>query len=418
MGSKKAGTAGDWGKRGALMGGRRQFLGAASMGFLGGWASIGRGQEPAGAEGPAKAARRKALKPVLPMEPPPPRGADQGVNKRLAGLVERHKVPGMIAAVVRGGTIEAIGAAGVRKARSEEPIRIGDQVHIGSCTKAMTATMVGTIVDEGALKWSSTIAGVFPDLAGAVHPDYREVTLLQLLNHRAGLPPNVEWWRLGRRQSTTQQRRNLLERELKEAPSSKPGTAFLYSNVGYALAGLMAEQVTRRAWEDLMRQRLFEPMGMDTAGFGCPGRPGRMDQPWGHSEHDGNVEPSQSDNAPSLGPAGTVHVSIPDWAKFALLHLRGDRGEATLLQPATFRVLHTPPEGSTYAGGWGVYDQGGGRVLSHDGSNTMWYASILIAPARSLAILVATNQGGDIASRACSEAVRELIPLGAGRQRG
>jgi CubicO group peptidase (beta-lactamase class C family) len=344
------------------------------------------------------------------MDPAAPVRADLGLNKALAGLVERHKVPGMIAALVKGGTISAIGAAGVRKLGSEEPIMIGDQVHIGSCTKAMTATMIGTLVDDGALSWSSTIEAVFPTLAEAVHPDYRAVTLLQLLNHRAGMPPNVDWWHLGRDRSPTRQRKYLLENRLKEAPASKPGTDFLYSNVGYAVAGLMAERVTGRSWEDLMRTRLFEPTDMRSAGFGPPGALGQVDQPWGHSEENGMVVPRRMDNAPSLGPAGTVHVSIPDWAKFALLHLRGDRGDAPLLEPASFRVLHTPAAGSGYAAGWGVHDPGGpGRALTHAGSNTMWYATILVAPVRNVAILTATNQGGEAAAKACAEAERGLI---------
>jgi CubicO group peptidase (beta-lactamase class C family) len=157
---------------------------------------------------------------------------------------------------------------------------------------------------------------------------------------------------------------------------------------------------------------------MTSAGFGPPGSPGRIDQPWGHVEENGKAVPEQHDNAPALGPAGTVHVSIPDWARFALLHLRGDRGGAPLLEPATFRRLHSAPAGSDYAAGWGVSDpRGPGRALTHAGSNTMWFATILVAPVRDFAILTATNQGGDAAAKACEEAERGLIgwtPAGPG----
>jgi CubicO group peptidase (beta-lactamase class C family) len=393
--------------------GRRGFLGVAAAGLVGGWAGIVGGQEPAATKGKPKAAetrRRTVLRPVLPMEPLPPVRADATLNKQLSALVERHKLPGMIAALVRGGTIAAIGAAGVRKLGSEEAIKIGDRVHIGSCTKAMTATMIGTLVDEGALSWSSTVAAIFPDLADLVHADYRDVTLLQLLNHHSGLPHDVDWDRPARGLSPTQQRRRLLERKLKEAPGSRPGTTYAYSNAGYMLAGLMAEQVTGQPWEALMRARLFEPLGMASAGFGSPGLPGQLNEPWGHREEDGKVVAHQMDNPTAMGPAATVHVSIPDWAKFAQLHLRGDRGDALLLDPDTFRVLHTPPAGSTYAGGWGVYTRRGDRrhVLVHDGSNTWWFAVIRIVTPRNLIALAATNQGGDGAEKACHEAVDEL----------
>jgi CubicO group peptidase (beta-lactamase class C family) len=194
----------------------------------------------------------------------------------------------------------------------------------------------------------------------------------------------------------------------RDAPLSRPGSSYLYSNVGYAIAGLMAEHVSGQSWESLMIKRLFEPLGMTTAGFGSPGHPDRVDQPWGHHPSGNEVRPTQQDNAPVTGPAETVHCSVPDWALFAALHLRGAQGKPKLLKRATFRALHTPPTGS---GGWMVTEQSwaNGPTLSHNGSNMSWYASIWIAPVRDVAILVATNQGGDSGTKACDQAVSELI---------
>ena len=97
---------------------------------------------------------------------------------------------------------------------------------------------------------------------------------------------------------------------------------------------------------------------------------------------------------------------IPDWAKFAALHLRGAQGKARLLKTATFRTLHTPPGGGDYAGGWIVVDRpwAGGRAFTHSGSNTMWHCTVWLAPLRDFGTLVATNQGGDPAAKACNEA--------------
>ncbi len=267
--------------------------------------------------------------------------------------------------------------------------------------------MIGTLVEENKLSWSSSIRDVFPARAKALHPDFQGVTLSQLLTHRAGLPANGPWWEL-KGKTTTEQRRDLLSQMMKKRPESKPGTTFLYSNVGYAVAGLMAEQVTERPWERLMRERLFEPLGMKSAGFGPPGTPGKLDQPWGHSAE---REPSQTDNAPALGPAGTVHVTVADWAKFAQLHLRGEQGKARILKAATFRSLHTPPGGGDYAGGWMVLSRpwAGGRALTHSGSNTTWYCTAWLAPARDFGVLVATNMGGETATQACDDACSSLI---------
>jgi CubicO group peptidase (beta-lactamase class C family) len=154
---------------------------------------------------------------------------------------------------------------------------------------------------------------------------------------------------------------------------------------------------------------------MNTCGFGAPASPGKVDQPWAHRLADHElvaVQPGpESDNPPGLGPAGTVHCSLPDWAKFAELHLKGERGEKTaLLSPESMSKLHTASPGGNYALGWiaGERPWAGGKVLAHDGSNTMFYASVWLAPARNLLFLVATNAGNDSAQKAVDELMAYL----------
>jgi CubicO group peptidase (beta-lactamase class C family) len=335
---------------------------------------------------------------------------DQRVKDVLAPVRDAHHLPGLIGAILTGGRLAAIGALGIRKIGSPEPIRITDQFHLGSDTKAMTATVIGMLVDAGKLSWASKVRDVFPDVAPDFHPAFRTVTLSHLLTHRAGLPHDGPWWDLPG-QTTTEQRWSLLCTQLANPPAHKPGSTYAYSNVGYALAGLMAETVTGQPWERLMRERLFGPLEMESAGFGPPATQASVDQPWGHHLEGKDIVPTLEDNAPATGPAGTVHCSVPDWAKFAALHLGGERGRARLLKPVTFRTLHTPPPGFDYAGGWMVGDRSwaNGRVLNHSGSNLSFFATIWLAPERDIAILVATNQGDQSAETACDQAVASLV---------
>ena len=337
----------------------------------------------------------------------------------IAPILERHELPGMVAAVVEGERTVGLAAAGVRRRGSPEKVTVDDRFHVGSCTKSMTATLCAMLVEEGKLSWETTLGGTFPELAESMRPEYREVTLEQLLTHRGGMPSNVDrgllFWHLRRLVTTpTDDRRSLLEGVVTKAPASEPGTKHLYSNTGYAIAGHMAEQVTGKSWEDLMRERVFERLGMSTAGFGAPGRADVVDEPRGHSVSGQPVEPGPlADNPPVIGPAGTVHCSIRDWAKYIALHLRGAQGDAKRLKPATFTRLHTPvgDQPPRYAMGWGVArrDWGEGDVLTHAGSNTMWFAVAWLAPRRDFAVLVASNQGGDEAEKACDEAAWALI---------
>jgi CubicO group peptidase (beta-lactamase class C family) len=332
---------------------------------------------------------------------------DPQVIELLESIRAQHKLPGMVGGVLVGDKLTAVGAVGVRKLGDDAKMTIADRVHIGSCTKAMTATRIAMLVEEGKLRWDSTLAEVFPDLKPKLHENLAAVTLEQLLTHRSGLPADGPWWQL-QGSSTTEQRRDLLTRWASWKPPQPPGKKFEYSNAGYAFAGLMAEQVTGKSWEDLMTEGLFQPLGMKSAGFGPPGAKDRLDEPWGHTA---GGKPSQIDNSPPIGPAGTVHCSLPDWAKFVAVHLQGAQGQGKLLKPETFRKLHAPAPGNdNYGFGWGAVERpwAGGVALTHSGSNTVWFATVWIAPQRNFATLVATNQGGETAARACDEASAAL----------
>jgi CubicO group peptidase (beta-lactamase class C family) len=335
---------------------------------------------------------------------------DARLNDVLGPIRDEYHLPGLIGAILIGNRIAASGAIGIRKIGSAQPIKFNDQMHIGSCTKAMTATMIGSLVEDGKLSWKSNFRTLFPEIADQLHPQFQEVTLSQLLTHRAGLPPDGPWWSLPGATST-ENRHALLLSMSERAPLSRPGSTYVYSNVGYALAGLMAERVSGQSWETLMQRRLFDPLGMASAGFGTPGERGVVTQPWGHHQDGKNIKPTQQDNAPAMGPAATVHCSVPDWAKFAALHLAGERGDSEVLKPATLKTLHIPPPSCDYAGGWLVADRSwaGGATLNHAGSNTSWYATIWLAPARNFAILVAINQGDKQAEQASDRAASALV---------
>lgn len=348
-----------------------------------------------------------------------PAKAPRDIAPLLKPLRDAHDMPAMAGAVVQGGRLVALGATGVRKRGSDEPVTPADRFHLGSCTKSMTATLIATFVEEGKLSWTTTVGDAFPDLKGTMHEGWRAVTLEQLLTHRAGAPASLDadglWGRLWAHRGTpVEQRRTLVEGVTRRPPDPPPGTRHVYSNAGYAIAGAMLETVVKRSWEDLLRERLFEPLGMASAGFGAPGTKGRLDQPLGHTAAGKPVELGPgSDNPAAIGPGGTVHCALGDWARYAALHLPGGRGGGVRLKPETFERLHAPApgEGQAYAMGWVVCDRdwGGGRVLMHAGTNTMWYAVVWLAPKRDFAVLVAANQGGDAAAKACDQGAWALI---------
>jgi CubicO group peptidase (beta-lactamase class C family) len=249
------------------------------------------------------------------------------------------------------------------------------------------------------------------------------VTIEQLLAHRAGFPEETAapGMSLDQMRASTSplpaQRLQYLRLILAEPPTVPPGTKSLYSNRSYIVAGAIAERLGRAAWEELMTRRLFRPLDMGSAGFGWMASPGQADQPWPHLVRDGRHEPIPpgpgADNPLLLGPAGTVHASLGDWGKFVACHLRAGHGHPALLKPETIARLHSRHGDGDYANCWVFTERewGGGTVLTHDGSNTMIYAVVWMAPTRDFAVLAATNQGGDEATKACDEVSAALISL-------
>ena len=325
---------------------------------------------------------------------------------RLEAIRKEYKLVALAAAESREGKPLRLAVVGERKKGSGIAVSQSDQFHLGSCTKAMTATLLGLLVQEKKLRWEMTVVEGLPDIARHIHPDMRKVTLGMLLAHRSGLPRTTpKGWTLmkmrGLRGSILDARRNYAKALLSQEPLFAPDSKFAYSNAGYTVAAHFAEVATGKSWEELIRKRLFEPLGMKTAGFGPMGTKGKIDQPWQHRGtgrmlHAFPPDPL-NDNPPVMAPAGLVHASMEDWGKFLALHAVSPAKKKSLLTLATWTWLHTRWKGQDYApGAWRVVPRkwGGGDVLTHNGSNTMNAAVAWVAPEIGRALFAATNSAG------------------------
>lgn len=341
----------------------------------------------------------------------------EAVSRLLESLRQKHQLPALAAAVVVDGRIVVTNAVGFRKEGGTERVTVNDTFHLGSVTKSMTATVAAMLVEQGKCSWTTTIGDALPDLKPGIHSDYLGVTLEQLLSNRGGAPgdaPADLWRRAWAAKGTASEQRLAFVRGLlARKPAAPPGTEYVYSNQGYAIAGVMLEKVSGKTWEDLLRSRLFEPLGMTSAGFGAPSSIGKVDQPWGHvkSKLTGNkpVPPGpQADNPLAISPAGAVHCSIGDLAKYAAFHASGEKGKSVLLKAESFKKLHTAI-GADYALGWVVTQRpwAKGTALTHTGSNTMFYVVVWVAPGIDCAVVVATNIGDSF--NGCDEAAGKLI---------
>src|SRR6185312_8124214 len=186
------------------------------------------------------------------------------LQRTLEAARAAHHVPAVAAWVQVHGEV-ASAVAGVRAQGHPEAATVGDRWAIGSDTKAFTSTMIARLAERGVLSLDDTLASLLPRLDSAMDPAYRGVTVVQLLSHTAGLPsltdPKdlLEFMDVIRAGKDVRGQRAAAARHyLAKPPASKPGE-FAYSNLGYIIAGSIAESRTGKSWEDLVRAEIFAP---------------------------------------------------------------------------------------------------------------------------------------------------------------
>lgn len=355
-----------------------------------------------------------------------PGSQERHAEALLARLREQHGLPALAAVVVSSNVTLDLAVTGLRRQGKPERIEPADRFHLGSMGKAITATVIARLVEEGKLSWTTRPVDLFPELASAVHPGYRDITIEQLLRHDAGTPPydsTTEIRGAGARAgsgSPRDQRRAFSIWLLQQRPHVTPGTRPEYSNAGYPVAAAMAEAATGETWESLVESRLARPLGINLT-YGLPAR-GDSAQPWGHKPKSAFLGLAISPNAVELQapkdgwalgvifePAGDYSLSLADYAKFLQMHLAGLAGRDGLLKASSIQRLHAGP--GEYAMGWFLREFDGTAAHWHTGSIDTFFSRVIMLPERDIAVAVLTNAGSETASTASREAAMELLRL-------
>lgn len=325
------------------------------------------------------------------------------LSEQAAAAVREHGVPAFAIARVAADSSVTVGVAG--RPSHESDVELGEDApfHLGSDTKAMTAILLATFVEDGQLDLDSSLGELFAEVP--LDAPVAATTLRDVLGHRAGLDDStLDLWALHGQTDATQARAEAVTAAMTE-PGLTPGE-FAYANVNYMLAGAVAERTGGDTWENLLVERVFEPLDI-ACGFGAPRGPA---VPVGHTAGGRPVfdDAPIADNPPALGPAGTVQCTMADWAVFAQSVLVGIRGEdSPVLSASAAADLFDDPY--DYVAGWGRLEEGGQTIFTHDGSNTLWYARVVVAVERGEALLLASNTGEATAVRAMDELTEEFV---------
>ncbi len=316
----------------------------------------------------------------------------------------RGNAPGLAGGVISDSAM-VLAADGRRSSNAAAPLTTGNWLHLGSNSKSITAMAIAVQVEQGKLKWTDTLAALFPEFATSMRPEYRQRTLLDVMSFRAGFMPMLQFSEFEQVPITTvglgEQRLEFARWLLAQAPVNIPGSTTEYSNASYVLAGAIVERASGKAFEQTILDTVLTPLGL-RGKYGLPQTVG-LDQPAAHLQpNPGVFEPVAPDSpvvsaVPSyLNSAGLLSMPVMDYARYAQIHLQALRGKPTLLRADTFKVLHTAPgkvPGSEFglALGWGLLTQGGKTSYEFTGSIDVMSAYVKIVPSDNRAVIVLNN---------------------------
>jgi len=262
------------------------------------------------------------------------KGFDEWVEEVMA---EWH-VPGLGVAVVHDGTVVMARGYGYRNFEDRIPADGDTLFAIGSNTKSFTATLLGMLSDDGVLDHETPIIEYMPDFRLHDPVATAQMTAVDLITHRSGLPRHdLAWLQAGRS-------REELYRLLRHLEPSEPfRSKFQYQNLMFMTAGILVERLTGSSWEDQVQARILAPLGMEHANFSVDAIQQDDNFSYGYGYEDGTIERVPYRNIDAIGPAGSINASAAEMATYVQFHLDyGKAGEERLLSEAVARSMQSP----------------------------------------------------------------------------
>ena len=329
----------------------------------------------------------------------------EGFDAEVQQVMDDWSVPGLAIGIVKDSTVVFSEGFGVRDVEAETPVTEETLFAIGSSSKAFTAATLGILHDDGQLDWETPVREYLPRFD--MHDDFaaEEMTAVDLLTHRSGLPRHDLVW-YGQDFS----REELFSRLPHLEPSEPFRTPFQYQNLMYMTAGYLAGQLSGSTWEDVVRQRIFQPLGMASSTLSVE----TMQQAPNYARPYGGGKDSlfalDFRNIDAVGPAGSINSSVSEMLPWVRLFLEGGTHAGTqVIDSTTVQQLMTPriviespplqfaPQAvpyTMYALGWFVQPYRGHRLLQHGGNIDGFSALVGFMPDDDLGFVILTNKNG------------------------
>jgi CubicO group peptidase (beta-lactamase class C family) len=316
--------------------------------------------------------------------------------ERLADQLERWHVPGAEVAVVRDGEVLFADGVGVRGVTDAAPVGPRTLFRHGSCGKAYSSLAATVLAAEGLLDLDAPVRRYVPELRLPDMTIADRVTTRDLLAHRGGLGRHDFTWIA----NPSWDARELLAR-LEHLPLAGDLRAqFVYSNLGYAVAGIVMSRAAGADWADVLRSRVLEPGGMTRSWIDLQRTLDDDDHATPHVERDGKPVVTTWRPISGAAPAGAVMTCAVDAARWLLLHTGS--GEVSAASMGETHQLQTPtPAGMSpfaelrlygYGLGWLVSTWRGRPMVSHTGGIDGFTTHTLVLTDDRIGVTISVNQ--------------------------
>ena len=330
----------------------------------------------------------------------------QGFDAYVTKAMQDWKVPALAIAVVRNDSIVLMKGYGTRTMGTTQPVDEHTLFAIGSSSKAFTATLVAMLVDEGKMRWDEPVSTYLPGFQ--LYDQYmsRELTIRDALTHRSGLARGDLMW-----YATDYNRDEILRRVRFLKPSWSARARFGYQNIMYLAAGQSVAHVAGKSWDDVLRERIFQPLGMTETSSSTRALAGLTNVATPHTEVNDTLRIVPWHNIDNIGPAGSINSSVSDmikWVRFQLA--QGKVGGKSLVSPSALGETHTAqmviPVGadsrqtnpythmSAYGMGWFLQDYRGRQLDQHGGNIDGMSAMVALMPEEKIGMVILTNANG------------------------
>jgi CubicO group peptidase (beta-lactamase class C family) len=325
-------------------------------------------------------------------------------DKYVAKAAADWRVPALAIAVVKDDSVVFAKGYGVLQKGTAQAANEHTRFAIGSTTKAMTSASLAMLVDEGKLDLDDPVTKYIPELQLSDPWVTRQITIRDLLTHRSGLPGTDLFWASNWKYSQADIIRGLRYIQ----PTASFRSEWQYHNVMYALNGVIIERVSGMPWEQFVKKRIFEPLGMNETEPLVSMIVGKPNVAVPHALINDSVTVVPIRSTDGVASAGSVWSSVSDMAKWMRFVIDSGRvGNKRLIQQKTFAELVTPqiqapmeeypalqlakPDYFSYGLGWFIQDYRGQQVWMHTGSINGLCAIIGIEPNKRLGVYVLEN---------------------------